>query len=149
MSAPAIESVRFVVLGPPRVKERPRVTSRGTFTPTRTKQYERAVAAVARVWCGTWRTDGVYRVMLDFYGARALRGDTDNYAKAALDGLEGVAFANDRQVSEVVARKHITPREERTEVFIERIGDAPAPKKKRKRTARNPLAVALARRAKR
>jgi Holliday junction resolvase RusA-like endonuclease len=101
---PALESVRFTVFGPPRPKERPRLGKGGrTYTPPRTVQYERAVREVAAIHCGH-----------------------------ALDGLQGVAFDNDRQVVELEARKSVEPgRLERTEVLIERVGDAPRRKARR------------------
>jgi Holliday junction resolvase RusA-like endonuclease len=35
----------------------------------------------------------------------SLRGDIDNYLKATLDGLNGVAYADDKQVYRISARK--------------------------------------------
>jgi Holliday junction resolvase RusA-like endonuclease len=84
------------------------------------------------MWCAHWRTDGRYRVTLSFVGLRELRGDTDNYAKSTLDGLNGIAFRDDKQVVELVARKVVDPKGERTEVLIERVGDASARKARRK-----------------
>lgn len=94
----------FTVPGPPVPKGRPRtVRHRGavrTFTPTRTKRYERHVAIcawkAAPAGCG-WRTDGRYAATLRVFGARA-NDDMDNVAKAVLDGCEGVLWKNDRQV---------------------------------------------------
>lgn len=44
-------------------------------------------------------------VELEFVGAPAT-ADTDNLAKAVLDGLQGVAYANDRQVTTLHVRRH-------------------------------------------
>jgi Holliday junction resolvase RusA-like endonuclease len=128
------ESVRFTVLGPPRPKERPRVTARGTFTPTRTKQYERAIGHTALLHASrSWRLDGIYRVACVFVFASGRHPDSDNCLKACLDGLEGALYRNDKQVHETSARIVIDRGgEERTEVTVERIGDAPVKQRARK-----------------
>lgn len=64
---------------------------------------------------------GEVRVILDFYLAPGSRGDLDNYCKAALDGLNGVAFVDDRQVTHLEAM--ILPadgkRQQMTRIVIE------------------------------
>lgn len=124
---PALESVRFEVLGPPRPKERHRLGANGRmYTPEKTVQYERAIAAVARLYLGHWRKDGRYRTTLTFVFDCTRRGDLDNYVKAVHDGLQGFAFENDKQVCEHgPTRELVEPGRARTEVLIERVGDAP------------------------
>jgi Holliday junction resolvase RusA-like endonuclease len=119
------ESVTFTVIGPPRPKERPRVTSRGTFTPARTLQYERAVAAVGSLHCGPgWDRDGMYYVRFVFVFASRRRRDVDNCLKAALDGLNGVAWRDDEQVETATCTKRYElGGVERTEVHIARTGN--------------------------
>lgn len=123
----------FEVIGPPRPKARPRVfvgndgKSRAV-TPKATKQYENAVKGCARFALARWRRDGLYRVTLRFVFDGRRRGDLDNYAKAVLDGLQGAAFENDRQVSELVVREAVEAGNARTVVLVERLGDAPARK---------------------
>lgn len=124
MSEPAvIESVRFVVYGPPRPKERPRVTSRGTFTPERTKQFERAVSEVAVMYIGrSWSMQGHFRVRSLFVFPTDRHPDGDNVQKAVLDALQGIAYANDRQVMEGPWRKVVERGgRARTEITIERL----------------------------
>jgi Holliday junction resolvase RusA-like endonuclease len=131
---PALEHVRFTVPGPPRPKERPRVTSRGTFTPTRTKQYERAVGHAAILHASrSWALDGVYRVTCLFVFRTHRHPDADNCLKACLDGMEGALYRNDKQVTETSARLVVEPGGlERTEVVVERIGDAPVRRRVRR-----------------
>lgn len=89
-----------------------------TYTPARTVAYE---AAVRDAWTasGGPLLDGPVHVTATFTDGDAtvtvesaqdsgsrLRGDLDNYVKAVLDGLQGVAFANDKAVQRVVAVKH-------------------------------------------
>jgi crossover junction endodeoxyribonuclease RusA len=127
------QRVSFAVFGPCRPKERPRLGRGGrTYTPKRTLEYERAVRNVAAVHCGHWARDGLYRVTLDFVSPRQLRADVDNLAKSCLDGLQGTAFDNDKQVHELVARKVVQRGIERTEVLIERIGDQVVTTRRRK-----------------
>jgi crossover junction endodeoxyribonuclease RusA len=90
----------FDVPGTPRTKGRPRVTARGTYTPKLTKVWERAVGMSALV-AGLRPCAGPVRV--DVWLLGVLAGDVDNYCKAILDGLNGVAYADDAQVVQLAA----------------------------------------------
>lgn len=102
-------SISFSIPGPPVPKGRPRtVRAAGkvrTFTPERTRRYERHVGlcCLAARPAG-WPLDARYSVTLRVYGARA-NADLDNVAKAVLDGAEGVLWANDRQVERVTVER--------------------------------------------
>lgn len=88
------------------------------FTPAETRAYEKRVKlacdeAIKKL--GSWRVDdelvgprgGVKRVPRAFAVEAAFcvsarnRGDVDNLLKAVLDGMNGVAYHDDRQVVEV------------------------------------------------
>lgn len=143
---PALESVRFVVQGPPRPKERPRLGRGGrVYTPERTKQYERAVAQQGALWCGpAWSRHGTYRVTLFFVFKSEPRCDVDNCAKAVLDALNGIAWDDDKQVVELRASKYaeddatakryagVESARPRTEALIERVGEWRGSKKGRR-----------------
>lgn len=88
----------FTLLGPPVGKQRPRFnreTGRA-HTPKKTREFEAAIANVANLHlCRDWPKDARYRLHVKFTGRRP---DGDNVVKAVADGLEGVAYDNDRQV---------------------------------------------------
>jgi len=96
----------IVVPGEPVAKERPRRGKHGGFyTPSKTTRFEHLVA-----W--TWKAarhkplSGPIVVTMTFrVGGRDK--DLDNMVKAALDGLQGAAFENDRQVMLVSATKEL------------------------------------------
>ncbi len=98
-------AMTFTVPGKPVPKGRPRTVRRNgrviTFTPARTRRYERIVGicALAARPVG-WPLDARYRVVLSVSGANP-RADLDNVAKAVLDGCEGVLWTNDRQVCDL------------------------------------------------
>lgn len=126
------ESVTFRILGKPVPKGRPRFCRGLVVTPKRTRMYERVVHEVALLRCSAWRRDGVYRVTITLVSHHELRGDLDNYCKGLLDGMQGAAFENDRQVAELRVRRQLAmPHgEECAEVLVERIGDRPAKRRK-------------------
>ena len=104
----------FELLGEPVPKARARtVRAKGsavvrTFTPAATRAFEERVrltcmVAVSRLrwtWTKACRFGVVVRVVRTHADAG---GDVDNYAKAVLDGIKGVAFADDRYVRSLVA----------------------------------------------
>lgn len=65
------------------------------------------------------KQEGDLAVLAVFYTGGV--GDTDNLVKSLLDGLNGVAWDDDRQVKMLVGIKESYPKgEERTEVWIGR-----------------------------
>lgn len=91
-------SIVFDVPTPPRTKGRPRVTRNGTYTPAATTAWERDVGYSALA-AGLRAADGPVRLRVWLLGE--LTGDLDNYLKAIKDGLNGVAYHDDRQVKQV------------------------------------------------
>lgn len=103
------------MLWTPRVKSRPRVTKFGVYTEKAVLDAEKALADQ---WAGP-KYEGPLSVMLTFtndhinltvievddYGQRKLRGDIDNYVKLVLDGLNGVAWVDDKQIRGLSAWK--------------------------------------------
>jgi len=117
--------VRFTVLGEPRSKQRPRVTARGTYTPTETRQAERTVQAA---WRATQADPFAFQVVvsIDFYNGNKRRRDLDNMAKLVLDALNKVAYADDYQVVGLNLRKFQTTRERaRTVVCLQEVIEWP------------------------
>lgn len=46
---------------------------------------------------------GIHIVDLDYEPIKGLRGDLDNYIKMVADGLNGVAWVDDRQIKSIYA----------------------------------------------
>ena len=101
---------------PPQVKQRPRMTRRGrVFTPAKTLEFE---AKVAKAWrfkpiegdvvVEIHLHKDTFTVSVDKHTkdtVTKLRGDIDNYVKAILDGLNGVAFTDDKYIRELIVIK--------------------------------------------
>lgn len=95
--------IRFEVSGRPVPKKRPRVTSKGAYTPKETVAYERSIAWAAKAAMGPRvPTEKKCFVRMAFYGSS---GDIDNLEKSCLDGMNGVVYKDDRQVMRVEAEK--------------------------------------------
>ena len=97
----------------PKVKQRPRMTRRGrVFTPAATLEHEAKIAEMWRKKFGRRKPlEGPVLVSVDFdkHGMwvevaptdlpSLMRGDIDNYLKAVLDALNGIAYVDDKQIS--------------------------------------------------
>lgn len=96
-------------------KGRPRMTRYGrVFTPATTLQAE---AIIAQAWNGpkyeglvevdcVFTPEGTTVIVTPVDGTQSkLRGDIDNYVKLLMDGLNGVAWLDDKQVIVVRAEK--------------------------------------------
>lgn len=99
-------SFRFVVPGKPQPKQRARRGIGGRFyTPPETRAYHGLVktfawAAMAKAGLmrrGAWPLDARYRVSVVIYPASLHVPDGDNVLKCVQDGLNGLAWADDRQ----------------------------------------------------
>lgn len=106
-----LETFEFWFPGDPPRKERPRVCQKGdrawAYTPQRTREAEHRLKIEANVKMGPyWRPDKEYLwgVSVELYFSSQKHGDADNALKALLDALQGVLFANDKQVHYVEAR---------------------------------------------
>lgn len=125
-----VEVASFTVVGEPVSKARARFTNYGSktraYTPGKTMQAERTVAAMYRQqtgYAGVPSTEETFAIEADFYNGTQQRRDVDNMLKLLLDGLNGVAWVDDMQVMEVVARKHyVTKAEARTAVTVYSLG---------------------------
>ena len=114
--------VKFTIPGPPVAKQRPRLGRGGrVYTPTKTKVYESKVAGY--YGSGYFFKDEFISVNILFKfevpkswskkkKAEALKGnirptraDTDNYIKSILDGLNKVAWEDDRYIYRIEAEK--------------------------------------------
>ncbi len=87
---------------------RPRVVRQAgrkprTIMPRRTVEFEQALRIAARSALPKgWRTDGSFALELVVRRARR-SGDIDNFCKSVMDGLTGVAWADDSQVTDLAA----------------------------------------------
>ena len=102
-------------------KERPRATKNGrVFTPNKTINYEKQLRNLflEQVDENFEPFDGPISVKIDIavdkvsisvtavdHKPKGMRGDLDNYIKAALDALNGFAWEDDRQIVHLDARK--------------------------------------------
>lgn len=56
---------------------------------------------------------------------RDTKPDIDNLCKTVMDGLNGIAWGDDAQVSELITSKFFTESEERTQVVVEPLWEQP------------------------
>lgn len=121
--------VRFTVPGAPVPKGRPRGSVRrgkggklrvSMRTPEKTVAYEQTVGLVAQAARPRgWPMRCAYKVSFTAYPA-VDNADIDNYLKAALDGAQGVLWANDKTVRRL-GDCEVKPHDPapRMEVFVE------------------------------
>jgi len=119
--------IKFTVPGRPVPKLRHRVRLYGgliqSYTPKQVREYEERVGWCAKA-AGAHPFPGPVAVRVRIYLARGRpEGDTDNYLKSILDGLNGIAWEDDDQVEIILARKVVgVPRDkQRAEVAIREI----------------------------
>lgn len=96
-----------IIQGEPVAKQRPRVTRQGyTYTPKRTREAQDRIGWEWRLQNpgGQVITTHPVAVVVEFYYAGRDK-DLDNLAKCVLDALNGVAWADDRQVTTLLAKK--------------------------------------------
>jgi Holliday junction resolvase RusA-like endonuclease len=100
-----MQSVTFVVLGPPVPLARPRLGGGHVYTPRKSKEHKERIGwAAIEVRPQDWVVAGTtYSVRAEFY-TEDVSVDVDNMLKLTLDALQGVLFRNDRAVWHVDAR---------------------------------------------
>jgi len=115
----------LTIPGEPMTKARPRITKTGiAFTPKATKEYETFVRELFFHKHKILLLEGAVKAEIAAYfpipksASKKLKAlmateqhphtknkDADNIAKAILDALNGVAYADDKQVAELVVKK--------------------------------------------
>lgn len=116
--------VSFIVPGEPVSKARARFTRYGSkvraYTPERTKDGERRVAAAFRGAARLWQADAEHEFAVEatFHAGTRQRRDIDNMCKLLLDALNKIAWEDDRQVTQLTSRVVHGAAEPRTEVHI-------------------------------
>ena len=107
----------FTIHAAPVGKARPRVTSHGTYTPKKTRDYEKLVQLEYHKQCGEYfgekalivditanfqipksKPKTIRQEMLAGRIRPTSKPDCDNIAKAVLDALNGIAYHDDSQV---------------------------------------------------
>jgi Holliday junction resolvase RusA-like endonuclease len=131
--------IEFEIPGEPVAKARPRVTSKGfAYTPAKTKNYENWVKmCFMNKYKSFIPVEGRLKVklltyfeipksvsqkkklaMMDDIISPTKKPDTDNIAKAVLDSLNGIAYADDKQIVGLLVHKYYSDRP-RVEVEIQ------------------------------
>lgn len=78
-----------------------------SFTPKRTRDWETRVRLVAQSACSAagWKpSEAAYEVSIEVYPA-ARRGDSDNFAKAVTDAMNGVVYPDDRSIRKLTVER--------------------------------------------
>jgi len=115
------EQIKIVIPGRPVPKGRPRFGRGGNvYTPKRTREYEELVGWYAKQ-CIPKPLKGDIELHIKVYVKNNVFPDIDNIAKAIMDGLNGVAYRDDRQVV-CLSVQRIKGREERVEIELEEVG---------------------------
>jgi len=117
---PARQPIKIIIPGRPVPKQRPRFGRGGrVYTPIKTKEYEELVG-----WCAKQYIpqplEGNVALHIKAYVANNIFPDLDNIAKAIMDGLNGVAYKDDKQVSCLTIQRLKGP-EEKVEIELEEV----------------------------
>ena len=91
----------LTIPGPPVPKARARVVIGHSYTPRRTQEAEVRIGDFFKVHYPHMKPSTArLRVVARFY-LKGTRGDSDNFLKLLMDGLNGRAFVDDKQVDQV------------------------------------------------
>lgn len=130
--------ITFIVDGKPQGKARPRFMRNGhTYTPKETTEYEKKVAEAYREVTDynfgdvpvTITIHAFFEIPKSWAKKRqretiaydlkpTVKPDVDNIAKIIIDGLNGVAYNDDKQVTSVKVYKHYSGNEPSVRVMI-------------------------------
>ena len=117
--SPAKGPLRIIIPGRPVPKGRPRFGRNGqVYTPKKTREYEELVGWYAKQ-CMTEPLEGNVMLHIKTYVKNNVSPDLDNIAKAIMDGLNGVAYKDDRQVMCLTVQR--LRGEERVEILLEEV----------------------------
>ena len=108
----------IVIPGRPVPKQRPRVGRNGNiYTPRKTKQYEQLIGWKAKEVIKQ-PLNGNVSLQIRVYVKRDIFPDLDNIAKSVMDGLNNVAYIDDKQVACLVVQR-LRGQEEKVEIEVD------------------------------
>ena len=111
--------VAFTLDHRPHPKGRPRFGRGRTYTDDKTRAYEARVEKACRAAMkGRAPHAGPVELVALFEQRNAMGADVDNLLKAVSDAIEGVAFANDRQVCRIGAARVLKADVDRVSVAV-------------------------------
>jgi Holliday junction resolvase RusA-like endonuclease len=119
-------SLYLIIPGEPISKGRPQFNraTGSAYTPTATRTAEKAIAKLYVAENNDSKLDGAISVEITCYVSNRRRRDVDNMGKLILDALNGLAFADDSQVHDLIIRKRYTTKERaRSEVAIHKLNE--------------------------
>lgn len=121
--------VRISVLTDPVPAARPRFNGRHAYQPQRNRDYREVVRAAAVAAMNgrepmTGAVDVGVKLYRRFKQTSRSFGDTDNHAKAILDGLNSIVFRDDSQVIKLTVEKYTSKTDPRAEIVVSDGGDA-------------------------
>jgi len=112
--------IRIIIPGRPVPKQRPRFGRGGhVYTPSKTKQYEELVGWYAKQCIPEPISENI-ALHIRVYVKNNVFPDIDNIAKSIMDGLNGIAYNDDKQVACLTIQR-LQGEEERAEIEIEKI----------------------------
>lgn len=95
---------RITVPGRAVAKERPRLWRGKAITPQKTRDYEAKVAKEASKVVDEILMSEHVKLKVDIYVKDKRHGDVDNYIKSVQDGLNGIAYKDDKQIKVLYGR---------------------------------------------
>jgi crossover junction endodeoxyribonuclease RusA len=99
-----MEPITFTIFGRPQVKQRPRIgKNKIVYTPTKTVTYEHEVAWRAKRYFKKPLEGPLHVVMLFYFKDKRNLGDLDNFCKALADGMNKIAYHDDKQIRRLEA----------------------------------------------
>lgn len=106
---------------------RPRFSGR-CYQPKRNREYRAQVQSAAyAAMCGKQPMTGevfcTVRIYRRYRPTSRNFGDVDNHLKALFDGLNGICFGDDAQITRCVVEKHLDKVNPRTEVTVQELGE--------------------------
>lgn len=118
-----MSSIAFVVPGPPLTWKRTNIVRGRPITSAPQRRYQQHVKLCAVAGLNfrglPWPVGARYRVDVQVYQPTRAPSDIDNFGKQVLDSLQGVLFANDKQVDDLRVRRNYDRMRPRIEVVIE------------------------------
>lgn len=106
---------------PPSVNHLWLKTKNGVYLSEKGRTFKHEVALLCREQ-DVKPLDGQISIHLEIYRKRA-SGDTDNFLKGALDGLQGHCYFNDSQIVEIYVRRHDDKLNPRCVVTVRRFAE--------------------------